>query len=201
MHVYIGKRDRIWLLGGLIAALLLVAVVWEFVISGQYSHTSSLRSQTSQAQDQANGLRQQNAQLKADSANLPAYQAALAAGQQALPQDTGMSAFLSELHSIGAANGVIVNQIQVGNPEAVTGGKGSVSAVSGPVYELPATLILTGAEDNLAVFLKQVQAQQPRAVLITTGAEAPGQNAGQVQLTLSVYVFVAPSDGATPSTD
>jgi hypothetical protein len=46
----IGSRDRLWLLAGLVAALLLLGVAWQFFISSQNDQTSSIKQDIDSAQ-------------------------------------------------------------------------------------------------------------------------------------------------------
>jgi Tfp pilus assembly protein PilO len=195
--MFIAKRDRFWLLGGVLAGLVLIAVAWQFVISNQYDRTNSLHSEVSSQQDRATQLRNQNSQLQADNANLPTYKTGLATAQQALPATTGMPDFLRELQKVGVVNGVTVTQLEVQPAVAVAAVKGA-AGVSGPVYEITVDIIATGTFDGLNAFIQQVQQDQPRAVLFTSLKDAPGSNAGERQRSGTFEVFVAPSDGTVP---
>jgi Tfp pilus assembly protein PilO len=181
----IANRDRLWLIGGLLAALLLTFLVWQLVIKNQQDKTNSVKDDVATAQQQVTDSTRQLNQLKADSPNLAKYQAALAADQQALPTDDGVSAFLRELHDAGGAAGVAVVQLTVGKPTLVTG-----ATVGGSqVYDLSLTLVVTGPVDNLNAFLKQVQAVQPRAVLLKSVNESPGSSDGGASMNVSLDAF------------
>jgi hypothetical protein len=202
-------RDRLWLIGGLVAALLLVGIAWQFVISSQNDTTNSVKNDVASAQLQAVNSRRTLNQLRADNANIDKYKAALAAAQQALPAATGMPALLRELHTAGNQTAVAVVSLQVGTPQSVTpaavttatttGSAATTDGLSGAVYEISVTAVATGATANLDSFLQQIQQLQPRAILLMSVSEAPGASAGQTQLTAVMQVFVAPTDGKTPA--
>jgi Tfp pilus assembly protein PilO len=181
----IATRDRLWLVGGLVAALLLTLLVWQLVIKNQQDKTNSVKDDVATAQQQVVDSTRQLNQLRADSANLAKYQATLAADQQALPTSDGVAAFLRELHDAGDAAGVAVVQLTVGKPTVVTG----ATVAGSPVYDLSLSLVVTGPLDALNAFLKQVQAEQPRAVLLKSVNESPGSTDGGASMNLTLDAF------------
>jgi hypothetical protein len=210
--MHIATRDRIWILGGVIAALLITAFAWFFVISSQKDQTNSLTSQTELSQTQGLKLRSELSQLKADNVNLPKYQAALATAQLALPSDSGIPDFLRQLQSVGAATGISITNVAVATPTTLAGATSAAAtadsdssgtttpktstttptAKAAAVYSVNITLIASGTTEQLNAFIKQLQQVQPRAVLVTSVTEAPGST-GQLALTISMQAFVAPS--------
>jgi hypothetical protein len=194
----IASRDRLWLLGGLVVAVLLTVIAWQFFIKSQSDKTNSVKNEIATAQQQILDSTNQLNQLKADSANLDKYKAALAANQQALPTDTGVPAFLNELHDAGAATGVTVLQLTVGVPTAVTAapaattGSAGATAASSGLEQLNLSLVASGTPDNLLAFLKQLQAVQPRAVLVVNVTESPSAG-GQSSLSLTFDIFTSGS--------
>ena len=191
----IASRDRLWLLGGLVAALLLTFFAWQFFIKSQNDTTNSVKASVVTAQQQVLDSTHQLNQLRTDSKNLDKYQAALAADQAALPADDGIPAFLRELHDAGDATGVAVVQLTVGIPTAVTG----AAVGSAPVQQLNLSLAVTGAADNITAFLKQLQALQPRAVLITNVAES-STSGGQTSVSMSMTAFTTASSTGAAAT-
>jgi Tfp pilus assembly protein PilO len=179
------------LIGGLVVALLLTFLVWQLVITHQQDKTNSVKDDVSTAQQQVVDSTRQLNQLRADSANLGKYQAALAAAQQALPADDGVPAFLLELHNAASAAGVAVVQFTVGQPSVVTG----ATVGSSPVYDLNLSLVVTGPIDSLNAFLKQVQAVQPRALLIKSVNESPGSTDSGASMNLTLDAFTTSSTG------
>ena len=190
----IATRDRLWLLGGLVVALLLTVIAWQFFIKSQDDKTNSVKNDIATAQQQVLDSTHQLNQLQADSANLDKYKAALAAEPAALPADDGMPAFLRELHDAGDATGV-GDRSAAGRQRRplVTGAPAGATPV---VSRSRSTMVATGPTDNLTAFLKQLQAVQPRAVLHHGVAESPGRG-GQSSLSLTFEVFIdrRPHDG------
>lgn len=191
----IATRDRLWLLGGLIVAVLLAFITWQFLIKSQNDKTDSVKNDITTAQQQVTDSQRTLNQLKADNANLDKYKDALAAGQAALPSDAGIPAFLRELQTAGDQTGVGIAQLQVGAAGPVTGTPASASS-STAVQQITIQLVASGPTDNVTAFLKQLQAVQPRAILITSLTESPGSaGAGALTLNITFEVFVAPSAG------
>lgn len=188
----IATRDRIWLLGGAVVALLLTFLTWQLLIKSQNDSTDSVKANVSLAQNRVLTSTHELNQLRADVANLAKYQAALAADQAALPADDGVPAFLRELHDAGAATGVSVVQLTVGKPTPITG----VAAGSAPVQAINLSIVASGPVDNVTAFLKQLQVVQPRAVLITSLTASP-TSGGQQSVSVAMEAFTTESSTGT----
>ena len=190
----IASRDRIWLLGGLVIAILVTFFAWEFVIKGQQDETASVRENIASTDTQVTTLTHQVNVLRADSVNLPKYKAQLLADQQALPTDAGLPAFLRELHAAADASHMAVAQLQIGQVQPVVG-----TTSTTPIYSIAVTMLASGPLDAATAFLNQLQVVQPRAVLLSSVSETPGSG-NLVQLNLTFSAFVQPVDGVAPST-
>jgi hypothetical protein len=200
----ITSRDRLWAIGGVLAAAVIVALGYFLFVSSQNSQTSDLKSQLTSAQAQTALIHQRITQLQKENANLATYKATLAADQAALPSDPALSAFLLDVQSISSSTGVSVNSLTFGTPTAVTSTSSTGTAsttgttaataggVSGPVYTVDITLVAGGTATSTNTFLQQLQQVQPRAVLITSTTEATGST-GSLSLTLDLEAFIAPS--------
>ncbi len=194
-----GRADRLWMIGGALGAVALLAIGWFLFIGPKKQQTNSLHDQLDAAQLRRVTLEHQLADLRQQNRDLPRYLAQLARDRQALPTTLNLSDFLRELESAGGSTGVTVSGLLVGAPL-------QVSAAGKQVYALQVSLTATGTAAKLNQFLDQLQQVQPRAVLISSASSVPedqsGTLAGSVTLTLSLQVFVAPPKGAatTPST-
>ncbi len=87
-----------------------------------------------------------------------------------------------------------MTQLQVGQPTAVV----STTAGSMPVYSVTINVVVSGSPANTTAFLNQLQAVQPRAVLLTAVSQSPGIG-DQVQTSIALNAFVAPTDGKAPA--
>jgi Tfp pilus assembly protein PilO len=199
--------DRIWMLGGLVAVVLLAVAGWFLLIGPKYAEASDVRTQTADTQTQVISLRKRVNALKEQQRNLPALQAALKAKQKALPSTAAVPAFLSQLQASSSDLGVNVTGVTVGAPL-------QVAKVTG-VWSLPITMTVSGSVGDLEDFLTALQGSDYRAVLITSAGLNPGTSdasadssgasaapaADATQLNLSLSAFVAPPAGSgTPTT-
>lgn len=189
------RTDRIWLLGGLLAIVVLGAGGWFLLVHPKYTDAGNVRTQVADGQVGLATLNKQLATLKAQKAQLGALTAARSKYQQALPSNgtTSIAAFLSELQNSETAENVAVTGLTQGGPQAST-------AVPG-VWELPITMNATGTAANLSAFLNRLQTGQTRAVLISTASlnGDDGSAPGSVTLSLAMKAFVAPVTGKTPT--
>ena len=214
------QREKLWLFGtGAVAALLLV-IGYFFFVGPQRSKTDDINAQIAAAQTQNAGLQARIASLQQQAKDLPKYRQQLAQAQLALPSTSGLPDFLRTLQAIGNQTLAKVTSLSVSAPSDVTALAGAAPAPaatatakpggvpSGPtvggahVYALPISATVSGTTAQLAAFLTQLQAVQPRAVLISQLSLAGGQ-AGSAKraaatptLTLTMQAFVAPSSSA-----
>jgi hypothetical protein len=212
MRIGLANRDRLWLLGGAIVALLLVLMTYLLIIKGQSDKTNSVKDEVASAQDQVIASNRQLNQLKADSANLDKYKAALATHQSALPANPGLPAFLRELHQAGDQAGVGIASLTVADPTAVTDASatgnsaaassatGSTATATSNTFSIAISVVATGPSANLTAFIKQLQAVQPRALLVSSVDISPGNAVTHTyQLNLGFSVFVQSTDGSVPT--
>jgi type IV pilus assembly protein PilO len=200
-----GARNaaRIWTLAGIAITVLLVVASWFLVISPKYAKAADVQNQVEDTQTQLITLRKKIAGLDAQKAQLPKFKAALKANQKALPDDSGVPDFLRQLQGSGEKTAVSVSGFSVASPAQVVGLAG--------VWQLPITLIATGEPANLGQFLNDLQAVQPRAVLIqsanftqgsssttdsTTGTTADDSAKTSLNLSLMAYVALPAGAGA-----
>ncbi len=188
-----GHADRLWMVGGAVGAVLLLAIGWFLFVSPQKGQTSSLQDQLAATQVRQTVLQHRLGDLRRQNSRMPQFLAQLARDRKALPTTSNLSNFLRELQAAGDSTSVSVTGLLVGAPTQVT--------VAGKqVFSLQIGLTATGTAAHLNLFLDQLQQVQPRAVLISSAnAVSVGQAgtlAGTVTLTLSLQAFIAPPKGA-----
>ena len=124
--------QRIWIAGGVFAALLMVLIGYFMFISPQRSQTRDVHSQESVAQQQNQVLRSRINQLAVQSKDIAKYVAAYKQAELAFPDQSGLPDFLRSLQAIGNATLANVNSLTVAAPKDVTAQKhtGSSSAAS-----------------------------------------------------------------------
>jgi len=188
------RTDRVWLLGGLLAIVLLGIGGWFLLVRPKHVDRDNVRAQAGDAQVELTTLNKQLAKLKADQAQLGTLTAKEQVYQRALPSAStqGQTAFLNALQDLGTAENVVVGGLTQGGEQP--------SATLPIVMELPITLTATGTADHLSAFLNRLQAVQPRALLITT-ASLSGEGAsasGPMTLSLGLKAFRSTATAQTP---
>jgi type IV pilus assembly protein PilO len=187
--------DRIWMAAGVVAIALLAVVTWFLAVSPQHAETADLRAEAETTQTQADQLRARIVKLTADNANQAALVATLNDRRIALPEDSGVPAFLRQLQAAGTRFDVDVSGLTVGQPAPD-------DTVSG-VWSLPLELTAQGTAARLSSFLTQLQGgDMMRSVLIRTAGIATDRTGdtsatNELSLNLTATAFVAPPAGAT----
>ena len=190
------RIDQIWLLGGLLAIVALVAATWFYVIAPTRDKTGTLTSQAEETSLQLVKLRRTVAELAEKNKSLTAYENTRTAREKALPNEYQTTDFLRQLQDTGGAVDVEVSGISVGAPTA--------SKAVASVVELPIMLTAAGSAPRLSEFLDRLQTVQSRAVLIysvNVTADPAGETADAVTATLNLKAFCTPpTDPKKPNT-
>lgn len=217
-------QERLWLVGGVLAAVVVTLIGYFLLISPERANTQSVEDQVATAEQQATTLQHRIDELTIQNKDLAKYRANVAQLRQALPTTSGLPDFLRTLQGLGNATRADVTSLTVGAPADVStlpggapapaastsapnGAASSTSTVNQPaasaggphIYALAITALVTGSTTQLADFLDQLQSVQPRAVLIsqiTVGAGAAGGTgaATSSSMSLTMKAFVAPAD-------
>jgi len=187
-----GHADRLWMIGGAVAAVVLIAVGWFFLISPQHARTAGFTGQTDDARTKLVTLQQRLTQLQPQNQDLPEYQAKLRSDQAALPKAADLADFLRSLQTGDTARGVLTGM--------TVGGPIERAAAGAKVYALPVTLTVEGTTTQLDAMLDYLQQVQPRAVLITN-VQFEGKKTAFLddpsKVTVTLQVFVTSPPGAT----
>ena len=183
-----GRAFGYWLVGGALGVAMLVALAWFLAIGPRYDERERLRTEASDARVRSAQLRKSLSELAAE--DITAYRAQLAQGRAALPQANMTAELVSQLRSSASAAGVSVDTITFG-------GATELKAKGTTIYALPVSVSATGTVDELRAFLRDLQSNVPRALLVSQAGLAGRQSAtltGEVELTLGAQAFVAPPD-------
>jgi hypothetical protein len=193
------QKERLWLVGGALAAFVLILIGYFFFIGPQRSTTSDVNGQAASARTQNATLQAHISTLQTESRNMPRYKSQLAAAQQALPATSGLPDFIRTLQSLGTATHTDAVNLTVGAPTDVslvaapvattttptasatpsatpsaTAGSTTATPPTASVYGLTITAQVNGSANALDGFLQKLQDVQPRAVLITQITEGSG---------------------------
>ncbi|MFI5492843.1 type 4a pilus biogenesis protein PilO [Actinoplanes sp. NPDC051859] len=194
-----GHADRLWLIIGFAAAALLVVVTYFAVISTTSTTIQSLEDSAQDAQTRTITLRREISKLEETDKQKKQITATRDAYRKALPENSGVPAFLRQLQSQGFDVDANVSELTVADPEEVKGLPG--------VWGIPIQLVAKGKVKNLRAFLEKLQgSSKERAVLIENAEVAVKTDDGGNQqlaeaeqsgrLDLGIQVFVAPPVGA-----
>jgi Tfp pilus assembly protein PilO len=190
------NKSQLWMVGGLVGAVAMLAVGWFVLIGPQRSTAAGLHDDAATAAADLVPLQRDLADLRVRSAKLPQYKAELARKREALPTTAGISDFLRTLQTTGELTHVTVSGLAVGAPVQL----GKTTPI---VYTMPLAITAAGLVPALVKFLDQLQLVQPRAVLISNVNFAPrgesGSFGGPVTLTLSVQAYLAPATDTPPA--
>ncbi|MGK5681050.1 type 4a pilus biogenesis protein PilO [Actinoplanes sp. URMC 104] len=182
------STDRIWLIGGIVAIVILVAAAWLLAISPKFAEVENVQTQADDTSLQLTKLRKEVAALKEQDAKKATYQAQLDTLVTNMPETYGMPAFLRALQDSGTALSVEVSGLSVGaarKSETVT-----------TAVEMPLSLTAKGKSANVSKFLVRLQETQNRAVLIDSVTLATGgdDSAGDISANVTMTAFCTTSD-------
>ena len=213
------KVEKLWIGGGVVAAVAVSAAVWMFAVSPELSDTHNIRSQTANTQAQNSALETNVTKLQAEYAHIGKLRATLKAAHEALPASLALSEFTQQISTQARQNHVSVTTLTAGEPGAVEPPQStssstpteSSSASEAPtassagtvpttgLYSIPISVSVAGSQNAMIDFVNSVQHDGPRAALVSgaTLASTPGTTArqapakGPTTLTLQMQVFVA----------
>ncbi len=113
------RKDRMWIIAGVVAALVLAGASWFFLIGPKLDDAASVRSDAAAAADQNDVLQIKVNKLRADSANLPDLVKTLNTLHTQLPTTLQLDEFTRQLTAQAKAAKVTMKSIVVGGPTAV----------------------------------------------------------------------------------
>jgi Tfp pilus assembly protein PilO len=182
-----GRKDRLWIAGGCLVALVLALAGYFVLIGPQRTTTAERDTQAADARAEIPVLKKKLADLRKDNERLPEYKDDLERLKAALPETVGVPEYLRLMQDMGARTGVAVDNVTLGSPTLIQEPAG--------VYSIPVTLLIAGSAAQIDVFLAVLQQVQPRAVLVTNLDLAPTESdtdlsSGEVTATLTTQFYV-----------
>ncbi|MDI6105321.1 type 4a pilus biogenesis protein PilO [Actinoplanes sp. NEAU-A12] len=177
------RIDQIWLFGGLALAILLVVGGWFMMIKPQYTARDSVQADTADTVIQLAKEQKKLAGLKEQLKKVDEYKATLSTAQKALPYGkttNKIPEFLKQLQTLGTTYGIEVSGYGASAPE--------VSETTPTVSQLPITLNIEGRIEKITPFLKHLQSEQPRAVLIESAKLNSGLKGWELQISLDAFI-------------
>lgn len=188
------NQKRIWLGGGLVLVIAILAIGWFVVIGPVLTETESTRDQIASVQQQNSAIEAKNARLKAENDDVAALRETLVAGLAELPTDSGLPSLTRQLSAQAAVHEVTLTGVIVGassavtvdapvaavDPAALTSTDGAASvavvATSG-LTQLTITVAASGRGADLAGFLSDIQVAGPRRALVSSAQLSPADGA------------------------
>lgn len=177
------RIDQLWLFGGLTLASLLVIGGYFLVIGPQYTARDTVQNDTADTALQLAKEQKKLGELKDQLTDIATYKASLVTAQKALPYGkttNQIPEFLSELQILGIKYDVDVSGYGASAPQELKD--------TPTVSELPITLNVEGEIDKITSFVKQLQGEQPRSVLIQTANYSAGADKWTLSLTLTAFI-------------
>jgi Tfp pilus assembly protein PilO len=221
------KVEKLWIGGGVVAAVAVSAAVWMFAVSPELSDTDSIRSQTAETQMENTALEANVTKLQAAYTHIDKLRAKLKDAHDALPASLALSEFTQQISTQAQQNHVSVTTLTAGVPGPVepaeptsgstTTESSSASATpttptaagvtpSTGLYSIPISVSVAGKQGAMIDFVRSVQHDGPRAALVsavtlastnTSGSDATPS--GPTTLTLQMQVFVASDAVSAPT--
>jgi Tfp pilus assembly protein PilO len=156
---------RPWIVGGVLAALLMAGLTWLLVVGPSRSESQSLRDDTASVQTQNDVLGAKVAALRAQAEDRTAVETSAADALATMPSELALPDFNRELAAHAAARGVRVTSTSVG---AASGPTAGAAADPAGVLSVPVTIEASGARLALLYFLRDLQEVGPRAALVSS---------------------------------
>ncbi|MEO7123223.1 MAG: hypothetical protein ABI400_08940 [Lacisediminihabitans sp.] len=214
------SRNRIWMLGVALAAVVVVALGWLFGISPALTQADLATSQAQSADAQNTAQQIGLVRLKSQYDKLPELQADLAKLQAAVPNTANLDDFLDELQQLAQSTGVTITGFTA-SEAALFGGtdaappaptptatetpkpadastpSGTPAApvavgVKGKLFSIPVTVAVKGSADQVMAFIDASQKGTRLFLVTTSGFTGSRENAGTDGGTLTGFVFVVP---------
>lgn len=218
------RKDRVWIVVGVLASVVVIALSWLFFINPQLGDKSAAEQQTADAQVQNAVLQQKINKLRQDAANSASLQAQLDQARDALPTAHDLDEFTRQLTAQAQKSGVTVVSITPASPVQVqgqtapapttdadtdTGGNAATTTApaaptstgpAGQLYAIQVTLITDGTVEKQQALLTAIQTEGPRAALVLSSKLAPDQaTAAAAAPTTTAPATTAPTTKAPAS--
>lgn len=172
--------NRQSLLLSAVAAVLVLAVYWMFLLSPKRKALVEAEAEIAAAIDQQASLQNRINALRDVRAQAPSVEARLAATEALLPADAALPATLRQLQLAADESGMVLSALSPGTPAAV-----DVEGVPPGVSQMSLSLSMTGSYFQVIDFLRRIgdPTITPRAILFDSISLGP---AGYPTLSVSL---------------
>lgn len=202
------SQNTVWVAGAGVVAVLLVLVTYFLVVAPQRGEVVDLADQQLSIAQTNETLRQQTEVLAAQFQTLDQKRAEVAAVRSTLPSEAEVPEVLRHVESYAAATGVRLSQVVPGAPEAFAE-PGTTTTATTPdtstagVVAIPLTLVATGSFAQVELYLKSLQVDMTRHLLVegvTVSSEESATSSGDVSATITSSIFVLQDGSEATST-
>jgi len=191
----LANRRVTWSVGAALVCVILVAGAWFGLIAPRRADAADLHDQQVAAAQAADVLRAKVAQLRAQYAQLPAMQAELARMRLQLTPTADLPTVVRTVSAMSTASGTELLSIIPGAPAAATASGASPGAAApAGLVAIPLSIVVDGDYYQVVAFLRRVQTEMARALLIG-GLQIDQDQGGTgdtVKLSLTGHIFSLP---------
>lgn len=113
------RQDRVWIGGGVAAAIVIAGASWLFLLSPQFDAKAQAEADLADTQMQNIVLQRKISALREQNGKAPELQAELDAARAAVPAQHDMEGFTRQLSEQAALAGVQITQISPGSPTMI----------------------------------------------------------------------------------
>lgn len=206
------SRTTTWVAGAAVLTVLVAVAAWSLLIGPVRAEAAGYRQATADAEVTNIQLEARLVQLREQYAELPQEQARLAELQSQLPPVADLPAFVRGVQAAADSAGVTLVSITPDTPvlagtDPATGAP--VTAVAPGLVQIPVVLEVVGGFAASTDFVRGVQSELTRTMLVTTldvsasedAADDPALVAGAdlVTTTVTGSIFVMPDSETTPT--
>lgn len=172
----LASRTSRWSIGTALLCVVLLAASWFLLISPRRADAADLSQQATSVNAQIGTMQQQLARLREEYAGLAKQKDELKAIQAQLPPDADVASLVRNLQDFAGTAGVTLESITPGTPVVLAAdGSTDPSAVAGvgSVISVPLALAVSGQYFENSLYLKYLQTQMTRSVLVTGLSTTP----------------------------
>lgn len=157
-----------------IAAVVLALAMWFLMFTPEREDQALLREEIAGLVSRQNAQRLQIARLEEIKANELDVRADIARLEQYIPDGAAQPSAIRQLQLVADASGVEISSVTFSQPVAVPGAP-APPVPDSVLASVPVSIIIEGGYFQLADFLRRVEAEMPRALLVdsVTITEAP----------------------------
>lgn len=198
----LASRTSRWSIGTALLCVVLLAASWFLLISPRRAEAADLTQQASSVNAQIGTMQQQLARLRDEYAGLAQQKDELKAIQAQLPPDADVAGLVRDLQDFAGTAGVTLQSITPGTPVVLAADGSpdpSATATTGSVISVPLALAVSGQYFEDSLYLKYLQTQMTRSVLITGLSTTPA-TASETTTGATPTATSTPTPSATAAT-